>query len=429
MSEDNQNPEQQPDDQARKKKRKKLLALVIGAFAVCGIAYGTYWAFFLRDIQSTDDAYVNGNVVQVTPQIAGTVVAIEADDTDFVDAGKTLVRLDTADAKVAVDEADSALAKTVRQVRSLYATSAQLEETVRQREADLMRALDDLRRRERVASSGAVSGEELQHAREAVKVAEAAVNAAREQLNAQHALVDRTTVENHPDVKNAAARVHEAYLNYVRTSLPAPVSGYVAKRSAQLGQRVSPGVPLMAVVPLNDVWVDANFKEGQLKSMRAGQPATLEADLYGSKVKFHGKVIGFGAGTGGAFALLPAQNASGNWIKIVQRVPVRIAIDPNELSQHPLQIGLSMQVAVDTHDQNGDRLPRVAKSAPRDASDVFRSIDRLADERVRAIIAANVAAPAGRSDTRQSAAPQAAAPRVAVAAAAAHAQPAPIGRQ
>src|SRR4051812_37075382 len=369
------NVEAPQDD--RKRRRKKLMVSVIGAFAAVGIAYGTYWAFFKSDTQGTDDAYVNGNVVQITPQIGGTVVAIEADDTDFVQAGKTLVRLDTADAKVALEQAESALAKTVREVRNLYATSGQLQATVRQRESDLSRAQEDMKRRERLAGAGAVSGEELQHARDALRAAEAGLSAAKQQLSAQQALVDNTNVENHPDVKNAAARVHEAYLAYARTSLPAPVSGYVAKRSVQLGQHVSAGTPLMAVVPLDQVWVDANFKEGQLKNMRAGQPVTLNADLYGGKVKYHGKVVGFGAGTGGAFALLPAQNATGNWIKIVQRVPVRIALDAAELKAHPLQVGLSMQAEVNTHDRNAERLPQVARVRLPDASR-DTSLDRLA---------------------------------------------------
>jgi membrane fusion protein (multidrug efflux system) len=400
-------------------KRRKLIALVLGAFALAGIAYGTYWAFFARDRESTDDAYVNGNVVQITSQIGGTVVAIDADDTDFVQAGKTLVRLDTADSKVALEQAESALAKTVREVRNLYATTGQLQAGVRQREADYRRAQEDLARRERLASSGAISGEELQHARDALRAADAALSAAKQQLSAQQALVDRTTVENHPDVKNAAAHVHEAYLAYARTSIPAPVSGYVAKRSVQLGQRIQPGVPLMAVVPLDQVWVDANFKEGQLKNMRAGQPATLTADLYGGKVQYHGKVVGFGAGTGGAFALLPAQNASGNWIKIVQRVPVRVAIDAAELEAHPLQVGLSMQVEVDTEERGGERLPRAAQSSPADATSVFGSIDRLAEQRVKTIIAQNNGG-ARHTDAPFAADPQSAQRALAVVSSASH---------
>jgi membrane fusion protein (multidrug efflux system) len=366
--------------------RKKLLLSVVGAFALGAAAYGTYWSVALRNAESTDNAYVNGNVVQITSQVPGTVVAVAADDTDFVKAGTALVQLDTADAKVALDEAESNLAKTVRQVRNLYATSGQLAATVRQRDAELTRAQEDLGRREKLAAAGFISSEALQHERATLDATDAAAVAAKQQLAAHQALVDRTTLDSHPDVRAAAAKVREAYLAYSRTTLPAPVSGYVAKRSVQLGQRIAPGAPLMAVIPLDDVWVDANFKEGQLQRMRVGQPVTLTADLYGDKLQYHGKVAGFGAGTGGAFALLPAQNASGNWIKIVQRVPVRIALDRDELAQHPLQVGLSMQVKVDTRDQSGERLPRVAQARAADAKDVFMGVEHLADERVKAII-------------------------------------------
>jgi len=380
--------------------RKRWLAIVIGVFAVIGIAYGAYWALALRYLQSTDDAYVSGNVVQITPQISGTVIGIGADDTQFVKAGQPLVQLDQADAKVALDEAEAQLAKTVREVRSLFATSAQLQATVAMRQSDLDRASEDLARRQRLASSGAISGEEMQHARDAFDSAKAALLAAQQQLEANRVRVDRTTVDNHPDVRNASARVRDAYLTYARTALPAPVAGFVAKRTVQLGQRVSPGAPLMAIVPLDQVWVDANFKEPQLAGMRVGQPVTLNADLYGSRVEYHGKVAGFGAGTGSAFALLPAQNATGNWIKVVQRVPVRIAFDERELAAHPLQIGLSMQVEVDTHDRRGDRLPQFARSVPAYATDVFGSLDSIADERVKTIIAANEGGPARLTQDR-----------------------------
>jgi membrane fusion protein (multidrug efflux system) len=369
--------------------RKRWLAIVIGAFATVGVAYGVYWFVTQRYWQSTDDAYVSGNVVQITPQIAGTVVAIGADDTQFVTAGQPLVRLDQADAKVALDEAEAQLAKTVREVRSLFATSAQLQAAVMMRQSDVDRASEDLARRERLASSGAISGEEMQHARDAFNSAKAALQAAQQQLEANRVRVDHTTIENHPDVRDASARVRDAYLTYARTVMPAPVAGFVAKRAVQLGQRVSPGTPLMAIVPLDQVWVDANFKEPQLAAMRVGQPVALTADLYGSKVKYQGKVAGFGAGTGSAFALLPAQNATGNWIKVVQRVPVRIALDEHELAAHPLQVGLSMQVDVDTRDRSGDRLPQSAGSVPVYATDVFGSLDSIADERVKTIIAAN----------------------------------------
>ncbi|HEX6138621.1 MAG TPA: efflux RND transporter periplasmic adaptor subunit [Casimicrobiaceae bacterium] len=372
-------------------KRKRWLAIVAGVFVVAGVAYGTWWTWFGRYHEATDNAYVGGNIVQITPQISGTVVAIGADDTQFVEAGQPLVELDRADAKVALDQAEAKLAKTVREVRNLFATSAQLQATVAMRQSDLARASEDLARRERLASSGAISSEERQHARDAVNSANAALLAAQQELAANRARVDRTTVEDHPDVRNAAAGVHEAWLAYARTELPAPVSGFVAKRAVQLGQRVSPGAPLMAIVPLDQVWVDANFKESQLANMRVGQPVTLTADLYGGKVNYHGKVAGFGAGTGSVFALLPAQNATGNWIKVVQRVPVRIALDAKELAAHPLQIGLSMQAEVDTHQRSGERLPELPQPAMAYSTDVFRAQDALADGRVKAIIAANEA--------------------------------------
>jgi membrane fusion protein (multidrug efflux system) len=372
-----------------KTRRKLWLAVIGGAFVAIGAAYGVYWGSVLRYSQSTDDAYVNGNVVQITPQISGTVVSIGADDTQFVKAGQPLVRLDQADAKVALDQTEAQLAKTVREVRNLFATTAQLQAAVAVRQTDLATAENDLARRAQLGKSGAVSGEELQHARDAVKAAQSALLAAQQQLVANRARIDNTTLEDHPDVRNAAAAVRNAYLNYARTVLPAPVSGFVARRNVQLGQRVGPGAPLMAVVPLDQVWVDANFKEPQLAGMRLGQPVTLTADLYGNSIKYHGKVVGFGAGTGSAFSLLPAQNATGNWIKIVQRVPVRVALDPRELAANPLQIGLTMKAEVNVRDGSGVRLPQLASNTVSYSTDVFHSTDESADARVQQIIAAN----------------------------------------
>jgi len=388
-------------------RRWRLLAGVGGGVLAVALAYGLYWAQVLRHHQTTDDAYVSGNVVQITPQISGTVVAIGADDTQFVKAGQSLVRLDRADAKVALDQAEAQLARTVRDVRNQFATSAQLEAAVEAKQTELTRAQNDLERRARLGASGAVSGEELQHARDAVKGAQADLNAARQQLAANRARVDGTTLENHPEVQDAAAAVRNAYLTWARTDLPAPVSGFVARRNVQLGQRVAPGTALMAVVPLDQVWVDANFKEPQLSRMRVGQPVTLSADLYGSRVVFHGKVAGFGAGTGSAFSLLPAQNATGNWIKIVQRVPVRVALDPREIAEHPLQIGLSMRADVDVRDGSGARLPQLASTATPWSTDVFGSSDAQADARVAAIISANQPA-AGRAAAGPPGSPRAA---------------------
>jgi len=392
--------------------RKRWLAIVVGAFLAIGIAYGAWWALVLRFDQSTDDAYVAGNVVHITSQVAGTVVKIAADDTQFVKAGTTLVQLDSADARIALEQAEARLAKAVRDVRGLFATTAQLKANVDLRNTDVARFAEDLDRRERLARSGAVSGEELQHARDALASAKAALAAAEQELAANQARIDRTTVDNHPDVLAAAAQVHDAYLQLARTELPAPVSGYVAKRAVQLGQRVAPGAPLMAIVALDDVWVDANFKEPQLANLRVGQPVTLRADLYGRKVRYHGSVAGFGAGTGSAFSLLPAQNATGNWIKIVQRVPVRIALDPQELALHPLQVGLSMQVDVDTHERDGARLPQAPQTTPAYSTDVYGNAEVIAAQRVKAIIAANDRVAASSSSI---AARNGAAPRVAVA--------------
>ena len=375
-------------------KRAKLLTAVVCAFLVAGIAYAAYWLLHGRYHESTDDAYVGGNLVQITPQVAGTVIAIHADDTNYVKAGQTLVGLDKADARLMVAQAEAQLAKTVRSVRNLRETSNEGEANVTLRRSELRKAEQDLARRRAVEASGAVSGEELQHAVDSVNAARAALDAAERQLQAQRSLVDRTDVHDHPDVRAAAARVRDAYLGFARTEIPAPVSGFVARRSVQVGQRVAPGNVLMTVAPLEDVWVDANFKENQLAHLRPGQPVTLIADAYGGSIEFHGKVTGFSAGTGAAFALLPAQNASGNWIKVVQRVPVRIALEREELDRHPLQIGLSMKVDVDTHGRDGARLERVARETPVYETKAFDTALSEADGRIERIIADNAAATA-----------------------------------
>src|SRR5487761_913826 len=372
-----------------KSPRVRWLTLIVGGFLVLSFAYGVYWDRDLRYSVYTDDAYVSGNVVQITPRISGTVVAIGADNTQFVKAGQALVRLDPADAKVTLQESEARLARTVRQVRNLFATTSELQANVQVRRTDLAKAQSDYDRRARLERSGAISQEELQHASDAVRAAQAALVAAQQQAAANRAWIDGTTIASNPAVRDAAASVHAAYLNYARTVLPAPVSGFVAKRDVQLGERVNSGTPLMSVVPLDEVWVDANFKESQLDSMRVGQAVTLTADLYGGDVVFHGRVIGFGAGTGSAFSLLPAQNATGNWIKIVQRVPVRIALDPRELARHPLQIGLSMKASVDVRDASGQRLPGVASNDRDDSTTVFQSVAAQADRAVQQIIAAN----------------------------------------
>jgi membrane fusion protein (multidrug efflux system) len=364
-----------------------MMTVLVVIILLAAIAYGAYYFLVARFQETTDDAYVNGNVVQITPQVTGTVVAVNADDTQTVKVGDPVVVLDPADARVALQQAEANLAQVVRQVRGLYVDDNQYQAQVAVRQSDLSRTQDDLRRRMTVAQTGAVSAEEISHARDAVRGAQAALDAAQQQLAANRALTSNTTITDHPNVMAVAAKVRDAYLNNARNTLPAPVTGYVAKRSVQVGQRVSPGTPLMAVVPLNGVWVDANFKEGQLRHMRIGQPVELTADIYGSSVVYHGKVVGFSAGTGAAFSLLPAQNATGNWIKVVQRLPVRIELDPQELEKHPLRIGLSMQVDVDIRNDKGGQLGNAQNTIYQ--TKVFDKYGDEADAEIARIIAAN----------------------------------------
>ncbi|MBR8301574.1 EmrA/EmrK family multidrug efflux transporter periplasmic adaptor subunit [Burkholderia dolosa] len=368
-------------------KRKRMMMLLVAVIVIAAIAYGLYYFLVARFHEETDDAYVNGNVVQITPQVTGTVIAVKADDTQTVKAGDPLVVLDPADSQVALQQAEANLAQTVRQVRGLFVNDDQYRAQVALRQSDLSKAQDDLRRRLAVAQTGAVSQEEISHARDAVRAAQASLDAAQQQLASNRALTANTTIASHPNVLAAAAKVRDAYLANARNVLPAPVTGYVAKRSVQVGQRVSPGNPLMSVVPLNAVWVDANFKEVQLKHMRVGQPVELTADIYGSSVVYHGKVVGFSAGTGSAFSLLPAQNATGNWIKVVQRLPVRIELDPRELDKHPLRIGLSMQVDVNIKDERGDQLVNVPNTVYE--TNVFAKYGDEADAEIARIIAEN----------------------------------------
>lgn len=370
-------------------RRRGTLVVLLLVFAVAGGCWAAWWHLVGKWFESTENAYVAGHLVQVTPQLAGTVLSVGADDTERVRAGQVLVRLDPADARVALGEAEAQLAQAVREVRTLYARNGALQALEAQRASELAKAEEDLARRGPLVATGAVSREDVEHARNAVDAARAALSAAREDLATNRARTEGTVVANHPVVATAAARVREAFLALARTTIAAPVEGYVARRTVQIGQRVAPGSVLMSVVPLAGVWVDANFKEPQLREMRIGQPVRLSADLYGTEVKYHGRVAGFAAGTGGAFALLPAQNATGNWIKVVQRLPVRITLDANELAAHPLMIGLSMRVEVEVRDTGGTRLAAAQPAQP--APDPAADTDQLreAEARVEAVISAN----------------------------------------
>ncbi len=383
--------------------RRRALTALASVVVVAGLGWAAYEYLVASHYESTDNAYVQGNVIQITPQIGGTVMAIMADDTDFVKAGQPLVQLDPADAKVALDQAEAALAQAVRQVRTLYANNGTLAAQIALRDADVVkaqseiaRATDDLNRRQSLTGNGAVSKEELNHAqtqlanaKSALAAAQAGVVAAREQLTSNQALTEGTSIEQHPSVQVAAAKVREAYLATQRAALPAPVDGYVAKRTVQLGQRVAAGAPMMSIIPLNQVWVDANFKEVQLRNIRIGQPVKLVADLYGKRVEYTGAVAGLGVGTGAAFSLLPAQNATGNWIKVVQRVPVRIALDARQLEANPLRVGLSMDAEVDVSHKGGKTLADAPRAAALAHSQVYGEQNNAADDDVRRVIAAN----------------------------------------
>ncbi len=358
-------------------KRKLMLTLLAILVIVASLGVWGWHHFYGRWNENTDDAYVNGNVVEITPLVTGTVVSIGADDGDLVQEGQVLVNFDPNDAEVGLQSAQANLARTVRQVRGLYSNVDGMKAQVNAQKAEVQKAQENFNRRKNLAAGGAISQEELSHARDDLTSAQNALANAQQQFKTSSALVDDTEVSSHPDVQAAAAQLRQAYLNNARSTLIAPVTGYVAKRTVQLGQRVQPGTALMAVIPLDQLWIDANFKETQLRDMRIGQPVDIEADLYGSSVKYSGTIDSLGAGTGSAFALLPAQNATGNWIKIVQRVPVRIHINAEQLAKHPLRVGLSTLVNVDLRDQSG---PVLAQQPPQKASFSTTIYDRqLAD--------------------------------------------------
>ena len=326
---------------------------ILGLMILAGaLAYGAYWFFSARFYESTDDAYVAGNVVAVTSREPATVMSLHADNTQTVKRGQLLIEMDPAVADINMAAAEANLARVVRSVRGAFSGADTYRAQLAQARVALSQAQTDYKRRQG-ASEGAVSGEELAHAREAVAAAEAQVSAAQSGL--EHALsqVDGTDIAHNPDVLAAEAQLRNAAISQGHMRIVAPVDGVIAQRTVQVGQQVQAGTPLMAVVPLNNVWIDANFKEVQLEDMRVGQPVTVTADVYGGDVVYHGHIEGLGAGSGSAFALLPPQNASGNWIKIVQRVPVRIALDPKELADHPLRVGLSVSVSADVRDTSG----------------------------------------------------------------------------
>lgn len=320
---------------------------------IIGVAYLVYWFLVLRHHQETDDAYVAGNQVQIMAQVSGSVNSVTFDNTDFVRKGDVLLTLDPTDAEQAFERAKTALANSVRQTHQLVINGKQYQANIALRKSELSKVENDLKRRIVLGNADAIGREELQHARDAVDNAKAALEVAVQQYNANQAMVLNTPLDKQPAVLQAAAQMRDAWMALQRTRIVSPITGFVSRRSVQVGAQISPGTPLMAIVAPDHVWVDANFKETQIANMRIGQEATVVSDLYGSDVVFKGKVVGIDMGTGSAFSLLPAQNATGNWIKVVQRLPVRIELDAQQVAEHPLRIGLSTLVKVDTTNLDG----------------------------------------------------------------------------
>ncbi|MCL9682489.1 HlyD family efflux transporter periplasmic adaptor subunit [Legionella maioricensis] len=371
------------------KKRQFYLIVMTISFLAIGLLFFLYWVLVARFYEETDNAYVSGNIIPINSQVDGIIIAVKVDDTQFVKAGQPLVQLDPIDSRIAYEQAQANLAQTVRTTHQFFLNNSGLQATVNVHETSLQQTIQDLQRRTNAIGYGAISKEELTHAQDAFKSAQASLAQSRAALLANKALTDNADLEHHPNVLAAAAQLRKAYIDYVRTTIRAPVAGEISKRTAQVGQRITVGTLLMAIIPLEQVWVDANFKEKQLRNMRLGQKATLTADVYGSSVEYHGKIMGFAAGTGSAFSLLPAQNATGNWIKVVQRLPVRIQLDPKELQDHPLRIGLSMEVTVDTHDRNGKFIGETA-NPPVYKTSIYEQLEKKSNEMIAKIIKENI---------------------------------------
>lgn len=373
-----------------KSKRKASFAIFFIILIVLAVGGYLYYVTHLKFYEETDDAYVSGNLVMLSPEIAGTVTTVVPDEGDFVEKGQVLVELDSNDTQIALQAAEAKLGSKVREVRSMYVTVDNFKAKVEASKVLYRQAINDYNRRKNLVKKGAISKEDLNHYQDAVESTRSDLEASREALKMSLALVDNTVLETHPGIKGAVAELRQSYLANIRSKIVAPVSGYVAKRSVQLGSRVQPGSSLMAIVPLHQVWVDANFKESQMKDMRIGQLVTLTADLYGDDVEYKGEVESLGIGTGSAFSLLPAQNASGNWIKIVQRLPVKIRLDDENQDKYPLRIGLSMLATVNIKDTDGKLLAVKPKTEARYSTDVYTNALSQVDKLVAKILHDNL---------------------------------------
>ncbi|MDG6881969.1 Inner membrane protein yibH [Phocoenobacter uteri] len=371
------------------KTRVKALSLFSILLLLIVISGVIYWFFYQKDYQSTDDAYVSGNQIMITPKVAGNVVQINVEDMDLVRKGDVLVVLDEKDKKLALKQAETSLANAVRNVQQLSYNIKQLQESVKAKQIIFEQAKDDFIRRQKLAKTHSIDKESLQHSKDKMALTKADLQVAKNQLLANQSLLKNTPLLQQPTIQNAIISVKQAWLNLKRTQIVSPVEGYVARRSTQLGATVTTNSPLMAIIPKDQMWLEANFKETQLKDIRIGQPVKIELDLYGDDVEFEGKIAGISMGTGSAFSLLPAQNATGNWIKIIQRVPVRIELDPKDIQKYPLRIGLSAFAKVNTANQEGVTLRTHSRTEPLYATDSLNFDEKDIEQRILDIIEQN----------------------------------------
>ena len=373
----------------KSQQRKKGLSIFILLLLLISIGSAAYWYFFIKGFEETEDVYVSGNQVMVSAQVAGNISKINVDNMDPVQADDVLLELDDTNAKLSFEQAKSNLANAVRQVSQLNYTVKQLKSAVRANEITLAQAQGNLNRRMQLVKDGAIDKESFQHAKEAVELAKANLTTSQNQLGANQALLLDGPLSEQPQIQSAISNLKQAWLNLERTKIRSPIKGYVARRNAQVGQAVSVGGALMAVVTTDQMWLDANFKETQLTHMRIGQPVEIHFDLYGKDKTFNGKVVGIEMGTGSAFSLLPTQNATGNWIKVVQRVPVRIQLDPQQLAENPLRIGLSATVKVNVSDSKGETLRDQAPATTLYSTNVLQYDESAVNNLIESIIRDN----------------------------------------
>lgn len=385
--------DQQTDTQTssnnKSQQRKKGLSIFILLLLLIAIGSAAYWFFFIKGFEETEDAYVSGNQVMVSAQVAGNISKINVDNMDPVQAGDVLLELDDTNTKLSFEQTKSNLANAVRQISQLNYTVKQLKSAVRANEITLAQAQGNLNRRVQLVKDGAIDKESFQHAKEAVELAKANLTTSQNQLEANQALLLDGPLSEQPQIQSAVSNLKQAWLNLERTKIRSPIKGYVARRNAQVGQAVSVGGALMAVVTTDQMWLDANFKETQLTHMRIGQSAEIHFDLYGKDKTFNGKVVGIEMGTGSAFSLLPTQNATGNWIKVVQRVPVRIQLDPQQLAENPLRIGLSATVKVNVTDSQGETLRNQARTTTLYSTNALQYDESAVNNLIESIIRDN----------------------------------------